>query len=184
MQPPVERIGVLAARDRGQQRGGAVELPGLGEELDDAVPAARLVNGPLDRALDELRGAALVAGSPVRGDRGPDVRDGRLAAERLEEVEQQLGVLGALLRAPAPHPRIAELAEQDPDLAVDPAPLRGVRGPAVTDALEERRAAQVHAAPTGRRPAGRRSTSVSNDGSRSTSRSSAPIQSSIRLRSR
>src|SRR5918999_2591927 len=57
----VERLGMLAARDLGEQCGRAVELARFREQLDQTEPASRLRDRRLHHALDELGGASRVA---------------------------------------------------------------------------------------------------------------------------
>src|SRR5207249_7555467 len=94
--------------------------------------------------LDELRCAFSMTGATVGGDGGAHVGDRRLDPERLKEVQEQLGVLRSIYRASTPHLRVAELAKQDPKLAIRPAALHALGRPPFTDPLEEGRATQVH----------------------------------------
>ncbi len=81
----------------------------------------------------------------MRQRRGPNVGEGRFEPERLEVVEEQLGVLGALVRRPAPHGPIAERREDRPNLAIQPAALDRPRRISAADPVQERRASQVGA---------------------------------------
>ena len=62
--------------------------------------AAGLGQGRGHDALHQLRRSSEVAGTPMRDDRGAVVGEARLDLERLEEVDQELGVLRAA-RPPA-----------------------------------------------------------------------------------
>ena len=133
---------MAAARDLGEQRRGPVELSGLGQELDDRVPARRLGDRHRDGPRHQLGGPARMARPPMGEDGGPHVGERRLHLERLEVVEQQLRILGPIVRtAAADHP-VAELGEKGTELAVDPAPGRGAALEAVLEPAEEAGAAE------------------------------------------
>src|SRR5439155_18398192 len=117
-QARVEGLRMLSSRDLGEQRRRAISLPRLGQQLHQAEPAAGLRDGRCGDTLDELRCAFSMTGATVGGDGGAHVGDRRLDPERLKEVQEQLGVLRSIYRASTPHLRVAELAKQDPKLAI------------------------------------------------------------------
>ena len=124
----VERLGMVAAGDLGEQRRCPVELPRLGQELDEAEPAARLQDRCRHHPLHELGRASECSRAGDRHDRRAVVGEARLELDRLEEVQEELGVLRPLRRRPASHVIVAVLAEQDAELAFGPASLGRVEG--------------------------------------------------------
>ena len=137
---------MLAARDRGQEVGGAIELPRLGEELHEAEPAPRLDHGLAGDPLEELRRPRSVPRTAMRQDRDSHVCELGLDPERLEVVQEQLGILRPLLDPAAPNMRVPELGEQGSQLDQGPAPLGAARGIPLGDASQVRRSAEVVAA--------------------------------------
>ena len=81
--------------------------------------------------------------APMRDDRRPVVGEARLEAQRLEEVQEQLGVLGALGRRSATHVLVPVLPEEDAQLVVGPPPQRRSGGTALCDLGHDHRPAQL-----------------------------------------
>ena len=85
----------------------------------------RLGHGGGHDALDQLVGPLAIAGTPMRHDGGAVVGEARLHLERLEEVEEQLGVLRAARSRAPTDVGVAVHPEHDPQLPLGPmAPRR------------------------------------------------------------
>jgi len=114
---------MLAAGNLGEQVRSPIHLSGLRQELSQAEPTTRLDDGRRHDALDELGRSPSVAGSAVRNDRRAVVGEARIDLQRLEEVEEKLGVLRPTFRRPSPDMCIAILTQQHAQLALRPTPL-------------------------------------------------------------
>ena len=139
----VQRLRMLSTRDLGEEVRCAIELAGLGQELDEAEQPAGLGNGGSHDAFHQLGGAPGVAGPAMRDDRGSIVGEAGLHLERLEEVDEELGIFRPSSRRPATDVRVAVLAEQDPQLLLGPSALGRSDGLALRDLAKHHGPAQL-----------------------------------------